>query len=108
MTFGKLNNHHCSPSSANTFATKKKRSDGKKTKKERKAKPKAQAQMLKEQNNKSRRANEMKTNYKLPSSKPSSKNIVDQTFGLHTLATRHALKPANGVKLYRPRQTNYP
>jgi hypothetical protein len=40
----------------------------------------------------------MKTNYKLPSSKASSKNIVDQTFGLHTLATRHALKPANGVK----------
>jgi hypothetical protein len=40
----------------------------------------------------------MKTNYKLPSSKPSTKNIVDQTFGLHTLATRHALIPANGVK----------
>jgi hypothetical protein len=40
----------------------------------------------------------MKTNYKLPSSNPSSKNIVDQTFGLRTLATRHALIPANGVK----------
>jgi hypothetical protein len=29
VTFGKLNNHHCSPSSANIFAIKKKRSDGK-------------------------------------------------------------------------------
>jgi hypothetical protein len=38
VTFGKLNNHHCSPSSANTFSTKKKRSDQKKNKKGKKSK----------------------------------------------------------------------
>jgi hypothetical protein len=109
VTFGKLNNHHCSPSSANTFATEKKPSNGKKTKKERKAKFKAQAQMLKERNNKRRRANKMKTNYKLPSSKPSSKNIVDQTFGWPAyFGHKTCSQTCQCCQTVSPWQTNYP